>query len=89
MQQACVLRHALPLKVIVAKIIIVNKNRITDFRFLSRIIQDGSTPEYNNCFDAEIPREEGYAIKPATTAVYTPIFHIMPSDPNCDKVLYI
>lgn len=81
MPQACARQPILPLRILAAKIITLNRAQLTDYIFLKKITHDSSTPEYNG-FKTEMARKQGHTIKPATKAIYTPLIDMKPSDPD-------
>lgn len=81
MPQACARQPILPLRILAAKIITLNRAQLTDYIFLKKITHDSSTPEYNG-FNTEMARKQGHTIKPATKAIYTPLIDMKPSDPD-------
>ena len=76
------LKHAvLPLKVIVAQLVSVNRAQILDYHFLQAVVSDESIPEYNG-YNTHISRSDGHSVKPAAKAIYTPLINMTLSDPD-------
>lgn len=81
MPEASCLHQVLPLHVLAAKVISVNRAQEADYMFLRRITEDESTPEYNG-FNTAMARAQGHTTRPATKAIYTPLIDMKPSDPD-------
>ena len=76
-----VVRHVLPLKILVSQVISSNRAKDVDFTFLQMVTHNPETPEYGG-FNTMLSRQQGQSIKPATIAVYTPLIDMVPSDPD-------
>lgn len=74
----------LPLKVLAQQTILVQRAHSRDFYFFKSVATKPFTPEYGG-FNTRMARMEGQAVKPATTAAYTPLIDMTPSDPTTMK----
>ena len=71
----------LPLRVLVQQNITLRRARNVDFDFLKNVVLDSNTPEYG-VYNTRKCRNEGHSLKPATSAMYTPLIDMVPSDPS-------
>ena len=70
------------MKVLASQAVSLFRAHDIDHHFLQEIVDNGScTPEYNG-FNGALARNHGHSVKPATTAIYTPLIDMTPSDPD-------
>ncbi len=69
------------LKLLASQRISLTRAQDIDHQFLHDVTANPDTPEYNG-FNTKLAREHGHSVKPATTAVYTPLIDMIPSDPD-------
>ena len=75
-------RRVPPLKVLASQAVSLFRAHDIDHNFLQEIVDNASrTPEYNG-FNVDLARNHGHSVKPATTAIYTPLIDMTPSDPD-------
>lgn len=74
-------RTVLPLKVLAEQAVLVRRSHDLDFDFFKSITCVPKTPEFGG-FNTQLAREQNQSIKPATTAMYTPLIDMVPSDPD-------
>ena len=71
-----------PLAVLATQAVSLSRTHDIDHQFLREVIVNPScTPEYNG-FNVRFARNQGHSTKPATTAIYTPLIDMTPSDPD-------
>ena len=82
MPEAWCERRVPPLKVLASQAVSLFRAHDIDHHFLQEIVDNEScTPEYNG-FNVALARNHGHSVKPATTAINTPLIDITPSDPD-------
>ena len=74
-------RQDLSPNVLASQIVSLHRARDMDFEFLRQLQEDPDTPEHGG-FNTWLAREQGHALQPATTAVYTPLIDMTPADPD-------
>ena len=73
------IRAVLPLKVLAEQIIVRRRAQDLDFEFFKSVACVPKTPEFGG-FNTRLAREQNQGVKPATTAMYTPLIDMVPSD---------
>lgn len=71
----------LSLKMLAEKVITHTRAGEIDFGFLKHVTSVQNTPEYGG-YNTALAREQGQSLKPRTTAMYTPLINMIPSDPD-------
>jgi hypothetical protein len=69
------------LKVLVEQNISQRRAHSLDFEFLKSVVDDHSLPEFGGC-NAQMSREQGHSIKPASAVFYTTLVDMVHSDPT-------
>ena len=71
------IRTILPLRVLAAQTISLERANCIDHQFLKTVTSsDVSIPEFNG-FNTRISREQGQAVQPETRAVFTPLIDMV------------
>ena len=78
----CCNRIVPPLAVLASQAVSLSRAHDIDHHFLREVIDNPScTPEYNG-FNVMLARNQAHSAMPATTAIYTPLIDMTPSDPD-------
>ena len=83
MPEAWCERRVPPLKLLTSQAVSLFRAHDIDHHFLQEIVDNAScTPAEYNGFNVALARNHGHSVKPATTAIYTPLIDMTPSDPD-------
>ena len=78
MPEAWCERRVPPLKVLASQAVSLFRAHDIDHHILQEIVDNASC----NGFNVALARNHGHSVKPATTAIYTPLIDMTPSDPD-------
>ena len=82
MPDHCCKHQIPPLRVLASQVVSLSRAHDLDHLFFRKVIENPRlTPEYNG-FNVSLARNQGHSAKSATTAIYTPLIDMTPSDPD-------
>ena len=81
MQDSFAKRGILPLKVLCNEVIMVNRSKFNDFRFIKEVMTKPNAPEFRE-YNTKQMRETNQATKNKARVIYKPLINKTPSDPS-------